>query len=178
MNGVSGIGDPLFAAAAYVRPTEDSPVKTMFGFQNIVSVPVGNTDVSNHYWAELPTFISDIAYGDLGLDSTLGAQFSSTYRNNGEPDQTIGNMYFFETSLRYQVLSWLAPFVTYNYQVNESGHDALGNHFQGSHENVIGGGVKVNFTPNRWLDVWYDSGVAGVNTVKTNAVYFRFVNIF
>ena len=178
--GVSGIGDPLFAAAVYARPTENTPVKTMIGFQNIVSIPVGNSEVTNNYWQEMPTIIGDASYGKLGFDATLGASFSSTYHKSGEADRTIGNMYFAEAAVRYQLLPWLAPFVTYNYQVNESGrvHNATGDVIAGSHENVLGAGVKANFTPDRWLDLWYDNGVAGVNTVKTNAVYLRFVNIF
>jgi hypothetical protein len=152
----------------------------MFGFQNIVSVPIGNSEVTANSWAETPTFISDISYGKFGIDTTLGASFFSNYRDGDAANEhTNGNMYFFETSLRYQVLSWLAPFVTYNYQNNNSGYyTATDVRIPGSHENVLGGGIKVNFTPNRWLDVWYDRGLAGVNTAQTNAVYFRFVNIF
>ena len=41
-----------------------------------------------------------------------------------------------------------------------------------------GVGAKFNFTPNRWLAVWYLTSTGGNNTVKRKAIYLRFVNVF
>lgn len=179
--GISGIGDPLFDIAAYIRPSpKDAPLQTLFGFQNIVSVPVGMSQVTNNFWEEFPTIITDETYGKLGFDATLGAGIPTDRHKSGEPDQSIGNMYFVEATLRYQALPWLAPFIQYNYQINEPGRIYQANpiYVPGSHENVFGGGVKVNFTPGRWLDIWYNSGISGLNTLQTKALYLRFVNVF
>lgn len=173
-DGLSGIGDPLFDAAVYFKPTDSS----MLGLQNIVSAPVGQSSVTNNFWEYYPNIIGDYRWGHWGLDGTLGAGFPSIRRVSGSPDEHIGNMYYAEASLRYQLNSRVTPFVTYNYQMNEPGRVVGGATVPGSHESVLGGGVKFNFTPDRWLALWYDSGIEGQNTVKTAAVYLRFVNIF
>ncbi|MDE2150308.1 MAG: hypothetical protein KGJ55_10890, partial [Gammaproteobacteria bacterium] len=43
---VSGIGDPLFNFAAYYRPIPN----LIIGNQNIISIPAGSTEVSNHFF--------------------------------------------------------------------------------------------------------------------------------
>ena len=48
----------------------------------------------------------------------------------------------------------------------------------GCHESVVGAGLKFNWSANRWLTAWYSAGVSGANTVRTNALYLRFVNVF
>lgn len=174
--GVSGMGDPLLDLAVYTRPTKSFLV----GFQNILSIPIGNSNLTNNYWEEYPTFITDKTFGKFGLDATLGAGIPSTRHANGEPDQNVGNMYFAEMSARYQVRPWLAPFVTFNYQINEPGriHDINNTYVPGSHEDVAGAGVKINlFSQNDWLDIWYNRGFSGRNTVQTNAIYMRWVFI-
>lgn len=176
----SGIGDPLFDFGVYYRPFRNSPVHTLVGFQNILSIPVGASQVTNNYWVEYPTFITDASYGKLGFDATLGAGFPTEFHKSGEADRTIGKTYFAEAALRYQVLPWLTPFVQYNYQKNESGHihDPNNTPLPSCREDLVGGGLKINFTHNRWLSLWYNRGISGANTVQTDAVYLRFVNIF
>lgn len=183
---VTGLGDPLFDIAAYVKPTPNSTV----GIQNLLSVPVGSNTLSNHFWEYLPDLIGDYNIGKFGFDGTLGAGIASSKHSNGA-DTDIGNTYYAEFTTLYHATNWVAPFLAFNYQVNEPSHDAATGaqapgaapvfscaNAGGCHEDVLGGGVKINFTPTRWLSVWYDSGISGQNTVQTNAVYFRFVNIF
>ena len=174
--GISGMGDPMFDIAAYVRPSPN----WLVGFQNIVSIPVGGSQVTNNRWVDYPSIISDVTFGKFGLDTTLGVGLPSTRHKSGEPDQTDGTMYMAEAALRYQALPWLAPFIQYNYQYNNSGHihDANHTYIPSSRENVLGGGAKINFTPGRWLSIWYNKGISGRNTVQTNAIYLRFVNVF
>ncbi len=184
-NSVTGMGDPLFDFAAYIRPTDSFTI----GYQNLLSVPIGNNTLSNHAWIEYPTVIFDWHpsgshwFDKFGDDGTVGAGISSTVRNTacagvGE-DCNVGDTYFVQDSIRYQVTSWFAPFVDDIYQGQSSGHtEVTHTRIFGNFENDIGGGAKFNFTPKRWLAVWYLTSTAGNNTVKTKSIYFRFVNIF
>lgn len=182
-NGTSttGLGDPLLDGTVYFKPTKNSTL----GFQNLLSVPIGSNATSNHAWIEIPTIIADYKIGKLGFDGTLAAGIFSAARQANpvcgasKCSLSLGNFYSIQTSMRYQVLPWLAPFITNIYQIQEPGSvDATDAYIAGSHEDNFGGGVKINFTPGRWLDVWYYKALDGQNTTKENAIYFRFVNIF
>lgn len=185
-NSVSGIGDPLLDFTAYWKPTPQSTV----GFQNILSVPVGNNELSNHYWEYMPSFIGDVNIQNWELDGTLGMGVASK-QNFNDTQTDIGNMYFGEFAVLFHATPSIAPFVIFNYQKNDSSTDvATGLPAPGSapvfacaapggcHETVAGGGLKFNWGASRWLSVWYNAGVSGSNTVRTNALYLRFVNIF
>lgn len=184
-NSISGFGDPLFDFTVYGKPVTGLTI----GFQNIVSLPFGSNELSNHYFEYQPSFIIDYNAAKFELDGTLGAGFASTQHLNGL-NTDIGNTYFAEATASYHINASVSPFLAYNYQKNETSRDSdTGALAPGSapvfgcvapggcHESSIGGGAKFNFTPNRWLDVWYLAGVSGQNTVRTNAVYLRFVDI-
>ncbi|TAL94804.1 MAG: transporter [Rhodanobacter sp.] len=185
-NSVSGLGDPLLDLAAYWKPTPQS----LIGFQNVVSTTFGNNDLSNHFWEYMPSIIGDVNIAKWELDGTLGAGFASDRHVNGTTTR-IGNTYYAEASVVYHATDVVAPFVNFNYQsVEHSTDKATGAVMPGAspvfacannggcHENVVGAGVKWNFSPKRWVAVWYGAGVSGRNTVRTNAAYLRFVNIF
>ncbi len=185
-NSVSGLGDPLLDFTAYWKPTPHSTV----GFQNIVSTTFGSNDLSSHFWEYMPSFIGDVNIDKWELDGTLGAGFASN-RHVGGTVTEIGNTYFGQFSVLYHATDAIAPFVNFNYQKNESSTDkATGATMPGAapvftcaapggcHESDVGGGLKFNWGSSRWLSVWYMAGVSGQNTVRTNALYLRFVNIF
>ena len=184
-NSVSGLGDPLFDFAFYTKPVKGLTI----GMQNIVSIPVGNNELSNHYWEYLPSLIVDYNVGPWEADGTFGAGFASD-RNSGGTTTSIGNTYYGQGSLSYHINDRVQPFVNYNYQVNRSSHNQTTNELApgsapvfscidagGCHESDAGIGVKVNFSANMWLSTWYSAGVSGSNTVRTNALYLRFVDI-
>ncbi len=185
-NSVSGLGDPLLDFTAYWKPTPNSLV----GFQNIVSTTFGSNDLSDHFWEYMPSFIGDVNIDKWELDGTLGMGFASTRHVNGTQTD-IGNMYFGEFAVLYHATESIAPFVNFNYQKNDSSTDkATGAEMPGAapvfacagpggcHESVVGAGLKFNWSANRWLTAWYSAGVSGANTVRTNALYLRFVNVF
>ncbi|HEX7348264.1 MAG TPA: hypothetical protein VF264_01265 [Rhodanobacteraceae bacterium] len=185
-NSVSGLGDPLLDFTAYWKPTPQSTV----GFQNIVSTTFGSNELSNHFWEYMPSFIGDVNIQKWELDGTLGMGFASDRNVNGTTTD-IGNMYFAQGSVLFHATESIAPFVNFNYQKNEASHDqATGALMPGAapvfacagpggcHESDLGAGLKFNWGASRWLSVWYTAGIDGQNTVRTNALYLRFVNIF
>lgn len=185
-NSVSGLGDPLLDFTAYWKPTPQSTI----GFQNIVSTTFGSNDLSNHFWEYMPSLIGDVNIQQWELDGTLGMGFASN-RNVDGTTTDIGNMYFAQGSVLFHATASIAPFVNFNYQKNEASTDeATGATMPGAapvfacagpggcHETDVGAGLKFNWGASRWLSVWYTAGVDGQNTVRTNALYLRFVNIF
>ncbi|TAN06860.1 MAG: transporter [Rhodanobacteraceae bacterium] len=185
-NSVSGLGDPLLDFTVYWKPSAQSTL----GFQSIVSTTFGSNELSNHFWEYMPSLIGNVNIGKWELDGTLGGGIASDRHVAGTVTD-IGNMYFGEGSVAYHVNDSIAPFVNFNYQRDQASHDTTtGATLPGAapvfacagpggcHESVAGGGVKFNWGGKRWLSVWYAAGVDGENTVRTNALYLRFVNIF
>lgn len=184
--GVSGLGDPLLDFSIYVKPTDNSTV----GFQNLLSVPFGDQNLSNHFWEYLPDFFWDVNIRNWELDGTVGAGFASDKHVNGK-NVDIGNTYYGQFSVMYNINDSFAPFVNFNYQYVEegtfidTGATAPGEapvfkcvNPGSCHEDVVGGGMKFTFAATRWISIWYARGISGENTTRTNAVYLRFVNIF
>lgn len=185
-NSVSGIGDPLLDLSVYWKPSPQSTV----GFQNIVATTFGNTDLSAHFWEYMPSLFGDVNFGKWELDGTIGAGFPSD-RNYGGTTTDIGNMYFFQGSLLFHATDKFAPFINFNYQKNKASRDKYTGELEpgaapvftcvepgACHESDVGGGIKWTWSATQWFTIWYMAGVSGENTVRTNAVVFRFVNIF
>jgi hypothetical protein len=171
---VSGLGDPLINLSAYVRPIPN----LLLGLENLTSIPVGNSNLTSHRFEIYPHIIADYKLGPLGFDGTFGAGIFAS-QHNGINSVKSGNLYFAETAVRYRLNPTFEPFITNTYQTQNSG-TALFNdaYIPRKHQDDIGGGTKINFSHKRWISFWYYNTIDGKNVGKTNAVYFRFVNIF
>jgi hypothetical protein len=171
---VSGLGDPLINLSAYVRPMPN----LLLGLENLTSIPVGNSNLTSHRFEIYPHIIADYKLGKLGFDGTFGAGIFTT-QHNGIESVKSGNLYFAETAVRYRLNPTFEPFITNTYQTQNSGTALLNNaYIPRNHQDDFGGGTKINFSHKRWISFWYYSTIDGKNVGKTNAVYFRFVNIF
>jgi hypothetical protein len=171
---ISGRGDPLFNLSAYIRPLPN----LLVGLENLTSIPVGESNLTSHRFENYPHIIADYKLGQLGFDGTFGAGIFSA-QHNGINSVKSGNLYLAETSVRYRLNPVLEPFITNTYQTQNSGTALLDNtYIPRNHQDDLGGGTKINFSHKRWISFWYYSTINGKNVGKTNAVYFRFVNIF
>ncbi len=171
---VSGLGDPLINLSAYVRPIPN----LLLGLETLTSIPVGNSNLTNHRFENYPHIIADYKLGKLGFDGTFGTGIFST-QHNGINSVKSGNLYFAETALRYRLNPTFEPFITNTYQTQNSGTALLNNaYIPRNHQDDFGGGTKINFSHKRWISFWYYRTIDGKNIGETNAVYFRIVNIF
>ncbi|HEX7326899.1 MAG TPA: transporter [Rhodanobacteraceae bacterium] len=177
-NDVSGMGDPIFDYTIYKKPTKDS----LIGFQNLVSIPVGSSEVSNHAWIEMPAVIANYGIGKWDFNGTFGAGIFSSATSPGcgldNCGLSLGNIYYADVSAGYQITPVVEVALMDTWQITEPGHvRATHSYLQGNFVNDIAPVVRINFRPTTWLSLWYYNSTNGRNSTKTNALMFRFVDI-
>jgi hypothetical protein len=150
----------------------------LLGVGNILSIPVGNNEISNHAWIDAPNIVADYKIGNFGFDGTLAsAYFTQLNFTCAAKTGCVqpGNLYTAEAAVRYTVAPWFVPFVSYTVQT-ESGTHLTGAPvtLPGSREGDLGIGARFPIEHLRWFSIWYYGGVNGSSTTKTNAVYFKF----
>jgi hypothetical protein len=171
---LSGLGDPLVALTAYMRPIPN----LLLGLQNFTSIPVGSNELTSHRFENYPNIIFDYEIGRLGFDGTYGMGVFAA-QHAGIDSVRSGNQLIAETAMRYQLTNMFAPFIVNTYQSQDSGTTVYSNaHIPGNHQDDLGGGVKISFSHKRWFSIYYYSSISGENTRKTNALYLKFANIF
>jgi hypothetical protein len=187
-HSLSGLGDPLVDGTIYFRPVKN----LMIGLQNIVSVPVGQNNLSHHFWGYEPNIITDYQLGHFGIDNTVGVGIKSD-RHNGGTTASVGSDIYEDLRLRYQVTHYFTPFVSYDYAKTNPGHYTQVDHSAGANSNVnvgdringsyqdisgAGGLIYLKNDQSSWLDIWYNVGFAGKNTTRVNGIFSRFVYLF
>ena len=174
---VSGLGDPLIDGAVYTRPVKN----LMVGVQNIVSVPVGNNDLTKNYWEDDPSIMTDYQMGRVGFDNTVGVGIKSTYHAKGVTANE-GDDFYEDARLRYTLNHYLTPFISYDYARTYGGHYLKGKsgNIPSSYQDIAGAGTLIYLKSNHkeWLDLWYDVGFAGRNATRVNGIFSRFVYLF
>lgn len=177
-NDVSGIGDPIFDFTVYKKPTKDS----LIGFQNLVSIPVGSSEVSNHAWIEMPGLIANYAVGKWDFNGTFGAGFFSSASSPGcglaNCNLDLGNIYYADIAAGYYITPNVELALMDTWQITEPGRVRATNaYIRGGYVNDIAPTIRINFRPTTWLTVWYYKSTDGSASTKTNALMFRFVDI-
>lgn len=168
----SGIGDPLPGAAVWIKPSKNSTV----GLQTFLSVPVGNSEVSDKTWGSLTTIFGDVQLGNLDIDGQIGGVVKSTRHQNGADDVDPGSTFHANVRFAYRINKYLEPFLAVDHQTTGSSKDeATGQTVanSASRETSLGGGVVVNITDTIGIAARYDVGVEGKNTPVTSAFHFK-----
>jgi opacity protein-like surface antigen len=85
------------------------------------------------------------------------------------------------TNITWKATTLFEPFVAIDWQTNDSLKYAYSNRTianSNANEFTLGGGVHINATKNFAVDIRYQRGVTGDNTILTNAVYVRLGLVF
>lgn len=173
--GVSGFADPLTGPAVWIKPSSNSTL----GFQSFLQIPVGNSQVSNNYWANYSSMFWDWQLGKFNFDGDLGGVFRSTRHVTGAPDASMGTTVHMNARFAYQVTPLLEPFAALDWM--DKGADQIGGiDVPGTdvQETALGAGIMFHFAPKISLTLRYSHGVDGKNTNVTDAGYLKFVYLF
>lgn len=172
---VSGLADPLTGPAVWIKPSPNSTL----GFQSFLQIPVGNSEVTNDYWANYSSVFWDWQLGKFNFDGDLGGVFRSNQRKTGLPDRSMGTTVHMNARFAYQLTPLLEPFAALDWM--DKGADQIGGiDVPGSdvQETALGGGIMFHFAPKISLTLRYSHGVEGKNTNVTDAGYLKFVYLF
>ena len=171
-----GFGDPLTGPAAWIKPNADST----FGVQSFVQIPIGESQVSNHYWANYSTFLFDFQTTLLGFTGDAGAVFRSIQTAPGSPRVHEGTTLFSNLRLSWKVTKLWEPFVAFDWQTTSAAHfsQSGGVAAPANAETALGVGVMAHFSDLVSLTLRYSHDVQGYNTIATNGAYLKFVYIW
>lgn len=181
----TGLGDPMVALAAFIKPIENSTL----GFELFMSLPIGDNDLSSDSYGFFPGIFFDYIWGDFGVDGTIGGGFFTDAKTAGNRiDQ--GDQFYADLRLRYSVGDWLKPFIGYDYDSTGTSsisgsadpeNNPIGTVVADSgdvHIAQIGTLIYLNKNQLSWVNVHYGYGFAGENRNKTNALYTKLVFLF
>jgi Putative MetA-pathway of phenol degradation len=141
-------------------------------------LPIGSDNLSGHSWNNSLAYMTNYVYGNFTFDGDFGYKFMGDYKDGGvEIEQ--GNVFFANTVFAYKVMNQIEPFFKVDYQSTESGnYQTTGLSVPGQSELALGIGNQFKISDRANLAVWYEAGVTGRNTTKTNAGYCRFIWTF
>jgi len=138
-------------------------------------LPIGSDNLSGHSWDHSFAFMYNYHLGGFTVDGDLGYKLKGDYRDGGVHHEQ-GNVFFANLVLAYKFMNQVEPFFKVDYQTTESGRDKLtGRKISGESELALGIGNQFKISDRLNLALWYEKGVTGRNTTKTNAGYARFI---
>lgn len=169
----SGLGDPLAGAVLWWKPTATSTL----GFDSFIEVPFGASEVTNNYWANISSFLFDDNFGAWNFDGDVGVVWPGPRHQTGAPNQRVGNTVFTNLRLAYRATTALEPFVGLDYQHTGATQNAAGAKLAAteSNEAAAGLGLMWHIAINTSFTANYDRGLSGRNTIRTNALYVRYI---
>ena len=175
-NSIGGVGDPLTGPAAWIKPNSNST----FGVQSFVQFPIGNSEVSNHYWANYSTIFFDWQSTLMSFTGDAGAVFRSIQTAPGTPRINEGTTIFANLRLGWKPTTFWEPFVAFDWQTTTAANYANGGGVAilPSAETALGVGVMAHFSDAASLTVRYSRDVQGYNTVGTNGAYLKFAYVW
>lgn len=171
-SNIGGIGDPLTGPAAWIKPNANST----FGVQSFVQMPIGDSDVSNHYWANYSTIFFDWQSDLLSFTGDAGAVFRSIQSAPNSPRVNEGTTIFSNLRLGWKASSFWEPFVGFDWQATTAAKYAYGGGIAAAAngETALGVGVMAHLSAAASFTVRYSHDVQGYNTIGTNAAYVKF----
>lgn len=138
-------------------------------------LPIGSDNLSGHSWNHSIAYMTNYVLGNFTFDGDFGYKFMGDYKDGGN-DLEQGNTFFVNTVFTYHIMNQIEPFFKLDYQNTESGKDRnAGVDTPGQSELAWGLGNQFKISDRLNLAVWYEAGVTGRNTTKTNAGYCRFI---
>lgn len=147
-------------------------------------LPIGDNELSGHSWNHSIAYMTNYHLGGFTFDGDIG------YKLMGDSDNAVydangiyqygkaqqGDVFFFNLVFAYKFMTNIEPFVKLDYQASGTGKDKVnGVKTSGNEELAWGVGNQFKISDRLNLAVWYEAGLTGRNTTKTNAGYCRFI---
>jgi len=141
-------------------------------------LPIGSDNLSGHSWNHSIAYMTNYHLGGFTFDGDVGYKLMGDYRDGGV-HQEQGNVLFANLVFTYKFMDQIEPFFKLDFQSTETGKDkASGVKLPGQEELAWGLGNQFKISDRLNLAVWYEAGLTGRNTTKTNAGYCRFIWTF
>jgi hypothetical protein len=172
----SGFADPLTGPAVWFKPTPQSTL----GLQSFLQIPIGNSEVTNNYWANYTSIFFDYQHPYFTFTGNLGVVFRSNFHDGSNPEIDEGRSYHFNGRLGYNNPSLVEPFVGLDWEVNDPSRVIGGLQIpnSGTEETAGGAGVMLKWAPSVSLTLRYSHSLQARNVPRTDAGYLKFVYLW
>jgi hypothetical protein len=148
-------------------------------------LPTGNDNLSGHSWNHSFAYMTNFTLGNFTFDGDIGYKLMGDYDYAGV-EKKQGDTVFANAVFAYKVMKQIEPFFKADYQSTNSGETVASSNpettplgtFSGNSELALGVGNQFQISDRLSLAIWYEAGVTGRNTTKTNAGYCRFIWAF
>lgn len=167
----TGMIDAQTGLVAWHKPTKN--------WTNVIEywlyLPVGSDNLSGHSWNHSIAYMTNYHIGGFTFDGDIGYKLMGDYQDNGL-DLEQGNVFFANLVFAYKLMNQIEPFFKLDYQSTATGENqATGIETSSQEELAWGVGNQFKISDRLNLAVWYEHGITGRNTTKTNAGYCRFI---
>ncbi len=173
----AGVADPLTGPAVWFKPTANSTI----GFQTFFQVPIGMSEVTNHYMDNNSSIFYDYQGDNFDITGNTGGVFRTDRHGGGLTPLREGTTFFSDLRVGYKNTSPIEPFAAADFAVTTGSKDLNTGLIVPASNNrdfALGAGAVMTFTPAANLTLRYSRSVAGANTYLTNAAYLKFVYLF
>ncbi|MEA5114079.1 MAG: transporter [Geobacteraceae bacterium] len=141
-------------------------------------LPIGSDNLSGHSWNHSIAYMTNYHLGGFTFDGDIGYKLMGDVRDAGIQAEQ-GNRLFVNLVFAYKLMNQIEPFFKLDFQSVENGKDKTnGVKTPGFEELAWGLGNQFKISDRLNLAVWYEAGLTGRNTTKTNAGYARFIWTF
>ncbi len=173
-NSFTGLIDGQTGLVAWMKPTK-SWVNCL---EYWLYLPIGENELSSHSWNHSFAYMTNYVLGNFTFDGDAGIKIMGDSKHNGVHSEQ-GDVYFANTIFTYKFMKQIEPFFKLDYQYTEKGKNTdSGDTIPISSELAYGIGNQFQISNRLSFAAWYEQGVTGKNTTKTNAGYIRAIWTF
>lgn len=170
----TGMIDAQTGVVAWIKPTKN----WVTCLEYWLYMPWGDNELSGHSWDHSIAFMTNYVLGNFTFDGDFGYKIKGDYKHGGvEAEQ--GDTFFANIVAAYKFMKFVEPFAKLDYQATGTGNNKVTSQkTSGNSELAYGIGNRFNLTDKLSADLWYEAGVTGRNTTKTNAGYLKVTYVF
>lgn len=172
--GFTGLIDGQTGLVAWIKPTKN----WVTSLEYWLYLPIGENELSSHSWDHSFAFMTNYVLGNFIFDGDFGIKLKGDSKANGIHSEQ-GDTFFANTVFTYKFMKQIEPFVKLDYQSSAQGKNMdTGERTSSQSELAYGIGNQFQISDKLSFAAWYEHGIAGRNTTKTNAGYFRAIWTF
>jgi hypothetical protein len=165
----TGMIDAQTGLVAWIKPTKN----WVTSLEYWLYMPFGDNELSGHSWDHSFASLNNYVLGNFTFDGDFGVKIKGDFKNGGVHAEQ-GDVFFANAVFAYKFIKQVEPFFKLDYQTTGPGKNKTsGVKTPGQSELAYGIGNQFYITDRLSLALWYEGGLTGRNTTKTNAGYAR-----
>lgn len=177
----TGLIDGQTGLVAWIKPTKN----WVNCLEYWLYLPIGENELSSHSWNHSFAYMTNYVLGNFTFDGDVGIKIMGDSKHGGTHAEQ-GDVFFVNTVFTYKFMKQIEPFFKFDYQSTAQGKIKgtsdinlnVGDKTSSQSELAYGIGNQFQISDKLSFAAWYEHGITGRNTTKTNAGYIRAIWTF